>query len=92
MKILPFILICLFFSFAQTGKKLNMEILDMIRFQNVLLDSLRVLHQKVKENKFKDNDMRLLRLLADFVHKIGDVLNKQRIEEGPVYWYSRKGR
>jgi len=92
MKILPFILICLFFSFGQTGKKLNMEILDMIRFQNVLLDSLRVLHQKVKENNFKDNDMRLLRILADFVHKIGDILNKQRIVEGPVYWYSRKGR
>jgi hypothetical protein len=69
-----------------------MDILNMIRFQNVLLDSLRVLHQKVKENKFKDGDMRLLWILADFVHKIGDTLNKQRIEEGPVYWYSRKGR
>ena len=69
-----------------------MEILDMIRFQNVLLDSLCVLHQKVKENKFKDNDMLLLKIYADFVHQIGDILNKQRIEEGPVYWYSRKGR
>jgi len=97
MKILPFILICLFFSPTQAGHNLtsirfNMENLNMLRLQKELLHSLCVLHQKLKEDKFKAHDMLLLKIYADFVHQIGHILNKQRIEEGPVYWYSRKGR
>ena len=97
MKILPFILICLFFSPIQAGHNLasirfNMENLNMLRLQKELLHSLCVLLQKLKEDKFKGHDMLLLQIYAYFVHQIGDILNKQRIEEGPVYWYSRKGR
>ena len=69
-----------------------MKNLNMLRLQKELLHSLCVLLQKLKEDKFKGHDMLLLKIYADFVHQIGDILNKQRIEEGPVYWYSRKGR
>jgi hypothetical protein len=69
-----------------------MENLNLLKMQKDLLHSLGVLHQKLNANKFTDRDKLLLRIFADYVFQIGEILNERRMKEGPVYWYTRKGR
>jgi hypothetical protein len=92
-----FVLICLFFTQAQTSQnmaslKFNMENSNLLQIQKNLLHSLGVLHQKFNENKFTARDGLLLKVIAECVFQMGDIFNKRRMKEGPVYWYSRKGR
>jgi len=97
MKTIAFILVCLLFSLAQSSNilaslKFNMKNLNLLQIEKHLLHSLSVLHQKLNENKFTGRDNLLLMVLAEYVVQIGEILKKRRLEEGPVYWYSRKGR
>jgi hypothetical protein len=69
-----------------------MENLNLFQLENNLLRSLTYLHQKLNENKFTGRDHLLLMVLAEYVVQVGEILKKQRLEEGPVYWYSRQGR
>ncbi len=98
MKLVSYIVICLLlFPLAQSSKilaslKFNMKNLNLLQIEKYLLLSLNVLHRKLNEKKFTGRDNLLLMVLAEYVVQVGEILKKRRLEEGPVYWYSRKGR
>jgi hypothetical protein len=42
-------------------------------------------------NTFTNKDMKLLAELVEFVFRMKEGVDKRRMKEGPVYWYSRMG-
>jgi len=86
------LLICLFHvSQTRASQIFDMENVDLQRFEDFLSKSFVFFQQKMDTNTFTNKDMKLLAELVEFVFRMKEGVDKRRMKEGPVYWYSRMG-
>ena len=87
-----FILVCLLKTFTQDTTGFNIkDDVESFRFAHLLSDLLEFHQQKINDNMFTDEDLKTLSVLMEFVFKLKDNIEKRRMKERPVYWYSRQG-
>jgi len=96
-KNLAFILFCITIFLRNTQQKSSQTLImdhlkGSIEFEELLLGSLNFLQQKLANGTFSDLDMRMLVGLKQFIFKMKENLEKQRIKEQTVYWLLRQGR
>ena len=99
MKFKNFSLIFLLFSIALPNsqqKELHKHLMNYLkssmRFEDLILDSLDFLQQKLTNDTFVDEDMRVLYVLIEFVHKMKEKLNELRMRDKTISWLLRQGR
>ena len=94
---MKFIFLLILFALPNTQQyetqKFIMNYLRMsIRFEEILLNSLDLLQQKITNNTFKNEDILKLFFLKELILQTKQNRDKQRIKEQTVYWLLRQGR
>ena len=92
-----FILFCITIFLRNTQQKSSHTLImdhlkGSIEFEELLLSSLNFLQQQLANGTFSDLNMRMLVGLKQFIFKMKENLEKQRIKEQTVYWLLRQGR
>jgi len=94
---LAFILLCISISLPNTQQLISQKFKtdtmnSSIQFDELLLITLDLLQQKIKDGTFTYEDMRTLGELTELITKIKDQVMTHRINEQTISWQLRPGR
>ena len=68
------------------------HVLDSMRFEEIILNSLNFLQKKLTNNTFTNMDIHVLMVLKKHILNMKDKNNKRQQKERTVYWLTRQGR
>ena len=97
LKHLSFILLFVSIAFPHTHQIMREELImdhvkNSMKLDELLMNSLSFLQQKVTNGTFKEEDMRVLNAIKKFIVAMKEAKNIRRTKERTVYWLLRQGR